>query len=524
MTTDAERSRAARPGEQPVNKLYPTERVLRPAAAYVIKKSRYARLRELDVWRRVPHRKHGACINAVRAARQSLSKRRYNGYRMIGHGAGIASLLTTTDRSAKFLDSRCLCHRHTRSTVPIARRNRTSRAYTLGGIASCVLGVAVDAVTGHPDTIQHRKIAMWKVWSVGSALRVFSTPRDPFNIIAIKNNSHLEYRSRGNRLQARNDQVTSSMNFRGRPYAAADSQSIPGARSADDEKQCGQDRSRRAPAGEWPARGVRQPSAVRRRQRGAHPPCGRGLSAAHDAAEQAHSHQMNASIYSVLPASRRMQPRDWAVLTLLVALHGAALGVLWVSPPTPAALGAPPVLMAALIASEPPAAAPTQPRSTQPRPVVRKTPAPPLIAAPQPTPAPATLPEPEPEPVAAAPAEPPPSAAPVAAVPAPAPVAEAAPPAPVIPPRFDAAYLDNTAPAYPPQSRRLREQGTVLLRVYVEPSGLPGRVELKQSSGYARRDGVALDTVKRWLFVPARQDTTAVAGWVVVPISFSLRS
>src|SRR3569623_2718304 len=102
------------------------------------------------------------------------------------------------------------------------------------------------------------------------------------------------------------------------------------------------------------------------------------------------------------------------------------------------------------------------------------------------------------------------------------PVAEAAPPAPVIPPRCDAAYLDNPAPAYPPLSRRLREQGTVLLRVYGEPTGLPGRVELKQSSGYARLDGVALDTVKRWRFVPARQDTTAVAGWVVVPISFSL--
>src|SRR3569833_977268 len=170
-------------------------------------------------------------------------------------GAGIASLLTTTDRSAKFLDSRCLCHRHTRSTVPIARRNRTSRAYTLGGIASCVLGVAVDAVKGHPETIQHRKIELWKVWSVGSALRVFSSPRDPFNIIAIKNISHLEYRCRGNRLQAMNDQVTSSMNFRGRPYTAAYSRSIPAARSADDEGRYGQDRTRRAHAGEWPAGG-----------------------------------------------------------------------------------------------------------------------------------------------------------------------------------------------------------------------------------------------------------------------------
>src|SRR3569623_3150953 len=105
-------------------------------------------------------------------------------------GAAKPSLLTPTDRSAKLLDSRCLCHRHTRSTFPFARRNRSSRAYTLGGIASCVLGVAVDAVIGHPETIQHRKIELWKVWSVGSALRVFSTPRDPFNIIAIKNNSH----------------------------------------------------------------------------------------------------------------------------------------------------------------------------------------------------------------------------------------------------------------------------------------------------------------------------------------------
>ena len=206
-----------------------------PRRPGVIKNSRYARLRELDVWRRVPQRKHGACINAVRAARQSLSKRRCNGYRMIGHERRSVSINYHRSLRQVFGLARCLCHRHTRSTAPIARRNRTSRAYTLGGIASCVPGVAVDAVKGHPETIQHRKIELWKVWSVGSALRVFSTPRDPFNIIAIKNNSHLEYRSRGNRLQARNDQVTSSMNFRGRPYTAADSRSIPAARSADDE-------------------------------------------------------------------------------------------------------------------------------------------------------------------------------------------------------------------------------------------------------------------------------------------------
>lgn len=94
----------------------------------------------------------------------------------------------------------------------------------------------------------------------------------------------------------------------------------------------------------------------------------------------------------------------------------------------------------------------------------------------------------------------------------------------VRPPRFDADYLDNPAPAYPRLSRRLREQGTVLLRVYVESNGAPTRVELKQSSGHTRLDEAALDAVQRWRFLPARQGDAAVAGWVIVPLSFSLRS
>ena len=32
----------------------------------------------------------------------------------------------------------------------------------------------------------------------------------------------------------------------------------------------------------------------------------------------------------------------------------------------------------------------------------------------------------------------------------------------------------------------------------------------------------AIDTVKRWRFVPARQGDRAVAAWVLVPITFSL--
>ena len=92
------------------------------------------------------------------------------------------------------------------------------------------------------------------------------------------------------------------------------------------------------------------------------------------------------------------------------------------------------------------------------------------------------------------------------------------------PPRFDAHYMDNPAPVYPALSRRVGEEGRVLLRVFVGTDGLPGKIELHQSSGYSRLDSVAAETVQRWRFVPARLGDERIGAWVVVPISFSLRS
>ena len=66
------------------------------------------------------------------------------------------------------------------------------------------------------------------------------------------------------------------------------------------------------------------------------------------------------------------------------------------------------------------------------------------------------------------------------------------------------------------------EQGRVFLRVLVAADGVAQQVELKTTSGSPRLDHAALDAVKRWRFVPARQGDQAVAAWVVVPISFSL--
>lgn len=108
-----------------------------------------------------------------------------------------------------------------------------------------------------------------------------------------------------------------------------------------------------------------------------------------------------------------------------------------------------------------------------------------------------------------------------AAVPSPIPAPPAPPP--FTPPSFNARYLQNPPPAYPPVSRKVREEGKVILRVFVSESGLPVEVDIRTSSGHPRLDDTAVDTVRRWRFVPARRGEQPVSAWVLVPISFTLK-
>ena len=94
--------------------------------------------------------------------------------------------------------------------------------------------------------------------------------------------------------------------------------------------------------------------------------------------------------------------------------------------------------------------------------------------------------------------------------------------APISPPRFDAGYLNNPAPAYPNMSRRLREVGVVQLRVRVSASGEPLEIQLAKSSGYARLDDSARAAVQKWKFQPAMRNGNALEAWVIVPVDFSL--
>ncbi len=209
----------------------------------------------------------------------------------------------------------------------------------------------------------------------------------------------------------------------------------------------------------------------------------------------------------IAPLNQSMRPRLSPLgLGMVIAVHLLILVGLVrlnvITLPLPLA-----VLSVSLLA--PPEVIQPKPEIVPPKPKpVERRPTP----LPQPTQLAAPVDSPAPTPIAVAPAP--------TVVAAPAPAA----PAPVVTqPRFDADYLDNPKPAYPAISRRLAEQGRVVLRVHVEADGRAAEVQLHPSSGSPRLDQSALDTVRRWKFVPARLGQMPTAAWVLVPIAFTLK-
>lgn len=92
----------------------------------------------------------------------------------------------------------------------------------------------------------------------------------------------------------------------------------------------------------------------------------------------------------------------------------------------------------------------------------------------------------------------------------------------LIEPSADADYLKNPPPAYPRASRRLGEQGTVIVRVFISTQGTPEKAEVRTSSGFTRLDQAALEAVQRWRFVPGRRSGTPEAMWFNIPVRFVL--
>ena len=211
--------------------------------------------------------------------------------------------------------------------------------------------------------------------------------------------------------------------------------------------------------------------------------------------------------------------RNAVIVGSVVALHVAGIWALQSGLVRKAAeVIVPAELLSEFIAPPAPPPPPTPAPKAPPR--IAPRPAPMPVAVADPTPAPtaptgSATPQP-PAPPTDAPAVPP--------SPAPAPPV---PPAPAAPPRIelpssDAAYLNNPRPSYPAISKRMGEQGKVVLRVLIGTDGLPQKVEVSTSSGFDRLDRQAQDAVMRWRFVPGKRNGVPEAMWNLVPINFVL--
>jgi periplasmic protein TonB len=211
---------------------------------------------------------------------------------------------------------------------------------------------------------------------------------------------------------------------------------------------------------------------------------------------------MYASLNPHLPALKPPRGSQRLGAALAVALHATAIAaVLSYEPARSAILAAAPIMVEWIAAAKPaePVKRPLKPKETEPRP----KPVEPVAIAAAADDRPAQVEAPSPPP------------------PAPS-MAAAQVPVPVTQPIFAADYLDNPSPPYPPVSRRLREEGRVLLRVLVNPGGRADDVQVQSSSGFARLDDAARDTVRQWKFVPAKHGAEAVSAWVLIPVSFKL--
>ena len=99
-------------------------------------------------------------------------------------------------------------------------------------------------------------------------------------------------------------------------------------------------------------------------------------------------------------------------------------------------------------------------------------------------------------------------------------------PAPPAPPsivqggNLSAQMVSGKPPRYPVESRRKREQGTVLLALIVGLDGAVEKISVAKSSGFSRLDDAAYDAVRRWRWRPLTEGGQAVRvkGVVEIPV------
>ncbi len=213
--------------------------------------------------------------------------------------------------------------------------------------------------------------------------------------------------------------------------------------------------------------------------------------------------------------SNKRNPVFLPSLMFVLAAHGALLYFLFKQQLIP-----PPEQLATLLVNfipasrpqeqtkpepPPPTPKPQPAKKTQSRQIVAETP---VVSASEPV-ALSFQPEPEPAPEPVAVAEPSPTQM---------------PPGPItLSSELSVACPELNAPAYPPLSRRLGEEGKLVLRVELDEGGRVNIARVVTSSGFKRLDEAAMVAVKTWRCNPPQRNGQPVRAIALQPFNFVLQ-
>jgi len=81
----------------------------------------------------------------------------------------------------------------------------------------------------------------------------------------------------------------------------------------------------------------------------------------------------------------------------------------------------------------------------------------------------------------------------------------------------------NQVPEYPAIARLNGWEGKTVLKVLVTAEGLCESISIQSSSGYELLDQSALNTVKKWRFIPAKKADRPVSSEILVPVVFAIK-
>ena len=77
---------------------------------------------------------------------------------------------------------------------------------------------------------------------------------------------------------------------------------------------------------------------------------------------------------------------------------------------------------------------------------------------------------------------------------------------------------------YPLIAKKNEWQGTVRIRVVVQPNGFPKMISIKKTSGHRVLDNAAIEAIRKTRFIPAKDGNIPIRSIVEIPIKFDLKS